>query len=428
MANQTNKPKAASKKHIARLERERRQVAAVRTVAIAAFGIIVLLIGYGFLDNYYLQKQKPVAEVNGTKITLGDWQERIQLQRVQLANQYQLYQFYQANFGGDYSQQINQIQSYIQIPQLLGQQVLDQMVDEELIRQEAEKRGITVTDDEVEKFIQEETYRFFPNGTATPTVTPTTIVYPSPGAVQLTLFPHTATPTITPTFTPAPTSTPDLSPTATTAPPTPTFVPEDATPTATPYTVDGYKTEYKNTMDEYKAYGVSEATFRSVYRNILLRDKVLAAVTADEPTAGEQVWARHILVPDEALLKTVTGLLADGIDFAKVAEQYSIDTGSAVNGGDLGWFGKGAMVPEFEAAAFSQKVGEIGQPVQSQYGYHIIQVLDKQEIPFTNSQMKQNRETAFTNWLTGMRDSADIVKSDTWGDQMPPMPTGLTFQ
>ena len=296
------------------------------------------------------------------------------------------------------------------------------MIDEELIRQEAEKLGITVTDEEVEKFIQEETYNFFPNGTATPTITPTTIVYPSPGAVQMTMFPSTATPTT------APTSTPDLSPTATAAPPTPTFVPEDATPTATPYTQDGYETEYKNTLAEYKAYGVSESTFRSVFRNILLRDKVLEAVTVDEVTAGEQVWARHILVTDESLAGIVRSLLEQGEDFAEVAKKYSTDTGSARSGGDLGWFGKGAMVPQFEEAAFSQEIGEIGQPVQSQFGYHIIQVLDRQEISFTTFQLQQNRETSFTDWLAGIRESADIVPSETWTDEMPPMPAGLALQ
>jgi parvulin-like peptidyl-prolyl isomerase len=428
MADQNKKPISSSRKHVARLEHDRRQVAIVRTVAFVMFGVIALLIGYGALDTYYLQKQKPIAEVNGEKITVAEWQERIQMQRVQLVNSYQLYQFYQTNFGGDYSQQLQQIESYVQFPQLLGQQLLDQMVDEALIRQEAKKRNITVTDEEVEKYIQEQTYNFYPNGTPVPTVTPTTIVYPSPAPLQLTLYPHTPTPTTAPTSTPEPTSTPDLSPTATMAPPTPTFIPEAATPTATPYTLDGYKAEYQKTLDEYTSYGVTEATFRSVYRNILLRNKLEEAVTADMPTTDEQVWARHILVADEATLKTVTGLLNQGIDFAKVAQEYSIDTGTAASGGDLGWFSKGAMVAEFETAAFSQEIGVIGEPVKTQFGYHIIQVLDKQQLPLTTFQIKQNRDAAFTEWLNTTRDGADVVPSETWMDQIPPMPDGLSLQ
>jgi len=428
MTNQTKKPKVMSQKHVARLERERRQVATVRAVAYVAFGIIALLIGYGLLDINYLQKQRPVAEVNGEKIPVGEWQERVQMQRYQLVNNYQLYQFYQTNFGGDYSQQLQQIQTSFQFPQILGQQVLNQMIDEVLIRQEAEKRGITVTDEEVEKFIQEQNYNFYPNGTSTPTITPTTITYPSPGPVQLTLYPHTPTPTTAPTSTPSPTSTPDNLPTATTAPPTPTFVPEDATPTATPYTLDGYKAEYQNTLDEFKGYGVSETTLRSIFRNLLFRNKLLETVTADVPTSEEQIWARHILVSDEALVKTVTGLLADGIDFDKVAKEYSTDTGSAASGGDLGWHNREYYDPDFAEAAFSQEIGVIGEPVHTQFGYHIIQVLDKQEIPLTTFQLQQNRETAFTDWLATIRDAANTVTSETWMGQIPPVPTGLALQ
>jgi len=426
MTNQSKKPRNLTKKHVARLERDRQQVMIVRTIAIAMFVLIALLLGYGYLDTTYLQKLKPIAEVNGEKITLGEWQERIQFQRINLTNTLQRYQFFQDNFGLDYSQQIQQVNSYLQFPEILGTQVLDQMVDEVLIKQEAEKRGITVTDDEVEKYIQEQGFNFFPDGTPTPTITPTALEYPTLSSQQLTLYPHTATPTTAPTSTPASTSTPDpsASPTATEGPsrPTPTFVPEDATPTVTPYTLDGFKSEYQTMMDNFKQYGVSEKVFRSAYRNTLLHDKLLEAVTADQPTTEEQVWARHILVDNESLAGTVSLILSQGGDFAEAAGTYSIDTGSAANGGDLGWFGKGQMVPEFEAAAFSQPIGEIGKPVQSQFGYHIIQVLDRRELPLSASQLQQNRDAAFTEWLTTIRDSATIVKNDNWQSQIPPTP------
>ena len=84
MENKKDKPKIVTKKHVARLERERQQVRLVWTVALVMFGAIVLLLGYGYLDTVYLQLQKPVAEVNGEKITIEQWQERVQLQRVNL--------------------------------------------------------------------------------------------------------------------------------------------------------------------------------------------------------------------------------------------------------------------------------------------------------------------------------------------------------
>ena len=103
-----------------------------------------------------------------------------------------------------------------------------------------------------------------------------------------------------------------------------------------------------------------------------------------EFASEEQVRAQHILIKiDEQTtagkaLEIVTGIknrLAKE-DFAKVAKETSQDTGSKANGGDLGYFGKGKMVPEFETAAFGQKVGTLSEPIKSSFGYHLIKVLD----------------------------------------------------
>ncbi len=92
-----------------------------------------------------------------------------------------------------------------------------------------------------------------------------------------------------------------------------------------------------------------------------------------------KVKASHILVDDEKTAKDIKAKLEKGEDFAKLAKEYSKDTGSAQNGGDLGWFGPGKMVEEFEKAAYALKVGEISDPVKTQFGYHIIKVTDKEE-------------------------------------------------
>jgi parvulin-like peptidyl-prolyl isomerase len=421
-------PKIVTKKHVAKLERERRQVALVRTLAVGMIVLVALLLGYGYLEINYLELRKPVAEVNGQKITTKEWQERIQLQRINLANTLQQYQYYQQTFGLDTSQQQQEITYYLQIPEALGQQVLDTMIDEVLIRQEAEKRGITVSREEVERSIQE-SYGFFPNGTSTPEPTSTPFEFPTLTSEQLTLYPPTPSPTTAPTFTPEPTSTPDPSvpptATATFAAPTPTFVPGPATATATPYTLEGFQAQFNNTLTEFKTIGISEATLRSVYESGLLRQKVLEAVTADIPTSEEQVWARHILVATEGEAKGLIVRLQQGADFAKLARQTSTDTGSGTNGGDLGWFGRGQMVSEFENAAFSLKIGEISKPIQSQFGYHIIQVLGRQELPLSASQLQQKRETAFTEWLTSTREAVTIIIYDTWKQKLPPMPDFL---
>jgi peptidyl-prolyl cis-trans isomerase C len=95
----------------------------------------------------------------------------------------------------------------------------------------------------------------------------------------------------------------------------------------------------------------------------------------------EEIHARHILVPTQAKAEAIIKQLDGGADFAKLAQKYSTDPGS-VNGGDLGWFKKTDMVPEFADAAFAMKDGQITQtPVHSQFGWHVIQVLGHRTDP-----------------------------------------------
>lgn len=420
MAKQ-NTPKNITRKHIARLERERQQINLIRGIAIAGLLIVAGLLAFGYLRLNVFQLREPVAEVNGVTVTTGEWQERVKFQRAQMLNAYNQYSFYQQSFGIDYSQQMQQIMGLLSSPETLGQQVLDQMVDEILIKQEADERGISVSSEEVETAIQE-SFNFFPDGTPSPTVTPTEVSFPTLTSQQLTLYPATSTPTeaVTPTATldgsatPPATSTPALT--------TPTPVPEAATASPTPYTLEGFQTEFEKTLDSFKTYGITERTIRSIYEADLLRQKLLPELTADVPRAEEQVWARHILLKNEVEAREALNLINQGTDFATVAQRYSQDTGSGASGGDLGWFGRGAMVPEFEKVAFELEVGEISEPVQSQFGYHIIQVLGHQEIPLNSTQYEQKQQTEFANWLEVKRAQSTITTYDTWKGRVPTEP------
>lgn len=88
------------------------------------------------------------------------------------------------------------------------------------------------------------------------------------------------------------------------------------------------------------------------------------------------IRASHILVKTEEEAKKLYDEIQNGASFAKIAEEKSLCP-SGQNGGDLGFFGKGMMVKPFEDAAFSLNVGEISQPVQTQFGWHLIQLTDK---------------------------------------------------
>ena len=110
---------------------------------------------------------------------------------------------------------------------------------------------------------------------------------------------------------------------------------------------------------------VTDATLQAAYN---ARFKDLAPAT--------EYNALHILVATEDEAKAIKTELDGGADFAEIAKAKSTDTGSGANGGDLGWFGVGAMVKPFEDAVIAAKVGEVTAPVQSDFGWHLIKVVE----------------------------------------------------
>lgn len=102
-----------------------------------------------------------------------------------------------------------------------------------------------------------------------------------------------------------------------------------------------------------------------------------------------EVKARHILVKDEKTAKEVKQKLDKGGKFEDLAKEYSQDPGSAQKGGELGWFGTGQMVPEFEKATYALTKNEISGPVKTEKGFHIIQLQDKKELKPYNEMKKQ---------------------------------------
>jgi parvulin-like peptidyl-prolyl isomerase len=140
---------------------------------------------------------------------------------------------------------------------------------------------------------------------------------------------------------------------------------------------------------------LTEAAFKDLFKKRLLirklfNETILKDITVTEADARtyydankeqffqpEQVAARHILVNTSAEAQKIYDELKKGGNFSDLAVKYSIDPSAQYNEGDLGFFGREQMVPEFEEAAFALKVGEISQPVKTSFGYHIIEVYDK---------------------------------------------------
>jgi peptidyl-prolyl cis-trans isomerase C len=131
-----------------------------------------------------------------------------------------------------------------------------------------------------------------------------------------------------------------------------------------------------------------------------------------------EVRARHILVPTEAEAQKILAEVKKGTDFAELAKQRSKDPGAAAEGGDLGYFTKEQMVPEFSETAFKMDKGQVSDPVKTQFGWHIIKVEDKRTKPVPEfAKVKEQVETfvvrqAQAAYIAKLRADAKIERMD----------------
>ena len=132
----------------------------------------------------------------------------------------------------------------------------------------------------------------------------------------------------------------------------------------------------------------------------------------------QEVRARHILVPTEDEAKAVLAEVKKGTDFAELARQKSKDPGATAEGGDLGYFGKEQMVPEFAEVAFKLDKGQVSDPVKTQFGWHIIKVEDKRTKPVPEfDKVKDQIETYVTrkaqaDYIHKLQETAKIERLD----------------
>jgi len=193
------------------------------------------------------------------------------------------------------------------------------------------------------------------------------------------------------------------------------------------------KTEFEARLAEQN---LSMDDVQGFYRNQLvitkmINDTVLANVdVTDEEIEqyydlnkaayeiGEQVSASHILVNTSEEAEDIIALYVDGQDFAELAKEYSIGP-SGPTGGELGFFEKGVMVPEFEKAAFALEVGDVSEPVQTNFGWHIIWLQDRMEAgtqsledvrdSIETSLYAEKQQDAFLSFMTELRLTADVT-------------------
>lgn len=173
-------------------------------------------------------------------------------------------------------------------------------------------------------------------------------------------------------------------------------------------------------LDQLLAAEVTEERLRAAYQ-----------ATAAAEGGEEEVSARHILLEDEDAARAVIGELAAGGDFADLAKQRSTGP-SGPNGGDLGYFTRDQMVAPFSEAAFALNPGEYTEePVQTQFGWHVIKVEDRRTTPppaFEDSQAELGRQMAqkfVVGLMARLRETAEISRFDPPGNEIeaPRAPT-----
>jgi len=404
-----------TKKHLARAQRERMQRTWVLAITALVVALVVGLLVYGYAEQRYIKPGRAVAEVNGETITARFLHARYLLARESLLAQASQIQDLMTAFGGDATfasslqQQLDQIAAMLQDTPSLQRSVLDSLVDEVLIRQEAQRRGIVVTVADVQKAV-EEAFGFYPNGTPTPLPSST------PRAT------NTPAPTLTPTIGPSPTTTATLAPSPTLAPSaTPTAGPSPTPlPSPTPYSLQAFEQDFGSYVDTLAGTGVTEADVRSQYEARLYRERLELALQAEVTRDQEQVQARHILVGDEASAKSVLEQLKSGNKtWEELASVLSLDTSNKDQGGDLGWFSRGVMVTAFEEAAFAAPVGETIGPVKTDFGWHVIQILGHETRPLDEAAFESARQNALSRWLSKVRTGEGVVIPDNWLEYLP---------
>ena len=161
-----------------------------------------------------------------------------------------------------------------------------------------------------------------------------------------------------------------------------------------------------------KENSLTEESVRSLIADSLLSDTMSKHHAS--PTSVEQVHASHILVATKETGQEVLDKLAKGEAFASLAAQYSTDTGSKDQGGDLGWFPRGVMVSEFEQAAFSLEPGKVSQLVQTEFGYHIILVQEKAVRELEPALYEQIQQKQFQTWIAEQQAKMNIERLYTF--------------
>jgi parvulin-like peptidyl-prolyl isomerase len=366
-----------TKKQLARSRKEAQQNRIIFITVGVLVAIIVVILAVGVLQELVLKPGQPVATINGTKIRLDDYRDLLTYNRY---NQYVAISNLQSGLDelsaspeenefliSFYEQQLQQQQSLLVF---LPDTTVDELIDDELIRQKAEQEGLTVTADEVEQTINDD--------------------------IRAALSPASQEPL---------TGTEQL-------------------PTPTPISQEQIDEVLATIIDNIQ---ISEDSFRAIVGNNLLTEKLQELLASQVPTTGLVLDVNLIQTETEQEALDAQQRIEAGEDFAVVATEVSTDTVTAEDGGSLGWITTGQLVGSYGQAledyAFSLEVGKLGV-VESDGMFYVILVSERDENgPLPADVLSRRQNSALSDWLEEQKASPDVVIERLLdADQIPPDP------
>lgn len=419
-----------TRKHVTRAEREARQRQQVVVATAVVTALVALVLLGGFLYGTLVEPGQAIARVGDDVITRRDFYQRVNYERYRLFRTVQetreqaeeglsdpstgalFYQFYQ-----------QQLSQFLNFYSGIGSNTLEQMIREQVILDEADARGVTVSDEEIDAEIRRQLAQY--EGAQIAEDVTATAVAQDEATATAEAFTPTPRPSPTPTLNATEeaegggeltdsevlTDSEELGPTPTLAP---TFTPA---PTATPniFTAEQFEADYQQFLADLRRYAdYGEAEFREIIRRQLLAEKLQEdfAAGAEVSDTEEQVHVAHILVETEEEAQAVLARLDAGEEFAALAQELSTDQGSALAGGDLDWISRDTVVEPFAEAAFAlSEPGEISEPVESQFGWHVIQLIEgPEERARDEAAIEQERNQAFSDFLTSATSAEGVER------------------
>lgn len=349
--------------------------------------LVVLLVGAAVLQIFVLEPNRAVASVGGQNITVSQLQKAMRMNLNSSYNQYSnmqnaVVQLQQQSQNDEtsgfllqlYQQQMQQVGAQI-TTDAVASGALDSLINEQLIRQEAKKRGITVSADEVQKEL-ESVFGYYP--------------------VPLTPFPTSTPAPVVAGATPAPTTEPQAQPTS--------------------VSQADYQTKYESAVKYFDSLGLGVDGLRGSYEVKLLSQKLQDALGKDVPTSAPAYQFDYLSFNAEADAQKALEQLNSGAAFSQLISATNAITQPAVigNGASLDWTSKyevssqfGAeILPALDAAALNKPTGIVTSTLG---GFNIFLVKGRDTRPLSASELQTQQQKPYTDWITKAQSDTAIV-------------------